>query len=370
MDLQDFVNPILHIELLLATQQENKDDASSGGRNNHFDETLEFNKSDDQILQNFEAYFEDLVTSFNEFNRPEFCKIQEYGQKKYEVEKKELEASRKINLEYQRENKKSQKGKITGNPELQEAMKRNMFKFKNANIIQPKILNFDKMLYNKEFEQSYFYERYMGRIKVKEAANDVISKGLVDHESPVDIVFQKDHVMRKMNVANVKEDFFRSKRDELMKVLREHLHEVKRVREIFDQFKPIYQRDMMMRVRAFINRPENSLELMDQYSDFLNELRRYRKMAMDLPERVCFPLFEIGTALVKEEIQQRIDNYIVNTLWKFEQDLKVRAQSICGSFEEIAGNYDKNLESAEDVVEMETYKSNLQLDMTVLQRNL
>ena len=40
--------------------------------------------------------------------------------------------------------------------------------------------------------------------------------------------------MRKMNVASIKEDFFRQKRDELIKVLREHLHEVKRVREIFD----------------------------------------------------------------------------------------------------------------------------------------
>ena len=64
-----------------------------------------------------------------------------------------------------------------------------MFKFKNANIIQPKVLNFDRMLYNKVFEASYSYERYMGRIKVKEAPSDVISKGLVDHESPVDIVF-------------------------------------------------------------------------------------------------------------------------------------------------------------------------------------
>ena len=70
--------------------------------------------------------------------------------------------------------------------------------------------------------------------------------------------------------------------------------------------------------------------------------------------------------IVKEEIQQRIDNYIISTLWKFEQDLMVRAQSICQNFEEIAGNYDKVLETAEDVVEMETYKSNLQLDMTVL----
>ena len=43
---------------------------------------------------------------------------------------------------------------------------------------------------------------------------------------------------------------------------------------------------------------------------------------------------------------------------------------ICENFEEIAKFYDKILESAEDVVEMETYKNNLQLDMSLLQRNL
>ena len=31
---------------------------------------------------------------------------------------KELEASRKVNLDYQRENKKAQKSKVTNNPEL------------------------------------------------------------------------------------------------------------------------------------------------------------------------------------------------------------------------------------------------------------
>lgn len=65
---------------------------------------------------------------------------------------------------------------------------------------------------------------------------------------------------------------------------------------------------------------------MEQYSEFLNELRRYRKMAMELPERISFPLFEVGTSLVKEEIQSRIDKYMISILWKFECDLKVRAQ--------------------------------------------
>jgi len=64
---------------------------------------------------------------------------------------------------------------------------------------------------------------------------------------------------------------------------------------------------------------------MDEYSEQLNELRRYRAMARQLPEKVSFPLFEIGTALVKEEIQTRIDNYINAILWKFECDLKEKA---------------------------------------------
>ena len=73
MDLQDFVNPIFHLELLLAEQKE--PDESSSRKSHHLDETLEFNKSDEQILHNFEAYFEDLVNCFNDINRPEFCKI-------------------------------------------------------------------------------------------------------------------------------------------------------------------------------------------------------------------------------------------------------------------------------------------------------
>lgn len=109
---------------------------------------------------------------------------------------------------------------------------------------------------------------------------------------------------------------------------------------------------------------------MQDYSTFLNELRRYRALARELPERVAFPLFEIGTSLVKEEIQSRIDKYIISILWRFELDLKTRAKSICENFDEIAKFYDKTLETAEDVVEMDTYKNNLQLDMSLLQRNL
>ena len=107
------VNPIFRLELLLGAQIE--DDYGSGRKSHHFDETLDFNKSDEQILAKFELYFESLVTCFNEFNRPEFCKVQEYNQKKYDVEMKDAEISRKHTRD---EMRKRMSSNITMNPEL------------------------------------------------------------------------------------------------------------------------------------------------------------------------------------------------------------------------------------------------------------
>jgi len=135
-----------------------------------------------------------------------------------------------------------------------------------------------------------------------------------------------------MNVASTSEEFFKNHRRDILKVLRDHLHEVKRVKELFDQFKPIYKNEMQIKVKKFINRSENSLELMNEYSTFLNELRTFRAIARELPERVAFPLFEVGTALVKEEIQNRINKYIIAILRKFENDLKDQAKSIGENF--------------------------------------
>ena len=48
----------------------------------------------------------------------------------------------------------------------------------------------------------------------------------------------------------------------------------------------------------------------------------------------------------------------------------MRAKTICENFEEIRTYYKRELTSAQDVVEMERYKNNLQSDMSHLQRNL
>lgn len=79
MDYQDYVNPIFHLELLLGVMKERDEDlpklGEAPGKTAFLPGSLEFNKSDEQILHAFEEYFEDLVVCFNDFSRPEFCKI-------------------------------------------------------------------------------------------------------------------------------------------------------------------------------------------------------------------------------------------------------------------------------------------------------
>ena len=79
----------------------------------------------------------------------------------------------------------------------------------------------------------------MGRIKVKEAPSDVVSKDLVDKDQQNDTVFSKDVVNRKMSLAHPGEDFFKKQKRDILKVLTNHLHEAKRAREVFDQFRTI-----------------------------------------------------------------------------------------------------------------------------------
>ena len=57
------------------------------------------------------------------------------------------------------------------------------------------------MMYNASFENPLAYEKYMGRIKVKEVPHEVVVKTIVPENQVSDCVFLKDHVKRNFNVA-------------------------------------------------------------------------------------------------------------------------------------------------------------------------
>jgi hypothetical protein len=52
-------------------------------------EELTFNYKDEQILFYFSQYLDEMVTSFNDFPRPEFCKIKQLSKSKYKMYQEE-----------------------------------------------------------------------------------------------------------------------------------------------------------------------------------------------------------------------------------------------------------------------------------------
>jgi len=220
-----------------------------------------------------------MVTSFNEFSRPEFCKIQIYSMKKYEVDQKEQEATRRIQMNSKRNNRRREASKNTSSV-INKAIKAGIFPQQHANIITPQKLDFDQLLYSGKCEGPFAYERYMGRIKCKESPADIVSKDLFDQKHPMfkqqaTSVFSRDSINKFIQVASPSEDFFRHHKNVILGVLREHLREVKRITEIYEQFQPLIRNTLRDRVTDFVSQPSSALEKMQEYSLFLKELRYY-----------------------------------------------------------------------------------------------
>ena len=133
MDYQDYVNPIFHLELLLGVMKEQDGEPPKPGEGQ--DKTaflpgsLEFNKSDEHILHAFEEYFEDLVVCFNDFSRPEFCKIQVYTRKKYEYEMQEQDSTRRVQREYSQGHRRRRGKDGTANPEMAAAFTAGAYRY-------------------------------------------------------------------------------------------------------------------------------------------------------------------------------------------------------------------------------------------------
>ena len=59
---------------------------------------LDFTKKENELLDDFDAYFQNLVTTFNEFPRPEFAKIKLISKKRYEADLEEEARLKKLNI--------------------------------------------------------------------------------------------------------------------------------------------------------------------------------------------------------------------------------------------------------------------------------
>ena len=84
-----------------------------------------------------------------------------------------------------------------------------------------------------------------------------------------------------------------------MTVIRLHLDEIVRVNECFLQFRAVINCEFVDNIDRFVRRTEHPAEKLDQFRSYLDQCRHYQHLARQLPERIAFPMFEIGTRQVK-----------------------------------------------------------------------
>jgi len=149
---------------------------------------------------------------------------------------------------------------------IREAFTSKVFHNSLHSMVTVPSLDFDKILYTEEFDNPFAYEKYMGRIKIEEALHQTNEKRIAPSDlEEGETLFAMESVKRAMEVAHVKEDFFKTKRDKIMNTLRDHLRETKRVHELYEQFKPIIQGEMQERVMNFVQSQSDPLGMATEY---------------------------------------------------------------------------------------------------------
>lgn len=77
----------------------------------------------------------------------------------------------------------------------------------------------------------------------------------------------------------------------------------------------------------------------------IKELKFYQRLSTQLPTIVFFPMFEVGTGAIKDEIQRRLRALLASVFRKFESQMVSRSQSISEKYLQICRYLDKQLKT-------------------------
>jgi len=326
-------------------------------------DTLDFTKKEAEILEDFDLFVLQTLDCLNDLlPRPEFAKVDVLSENRYEAQLEEEARLKKLNIKVKQtisENPKvmppsARSGKSFNDPRLLDTNP-------DSNGLLTKAKNLEAVLYNgSEDAGTNMYRKYLGRIQVKESEKQV--KELVDDNQMG--VFSKSFVEKFFRVADpLNEDCYVQVRNGVRRVLAKHLAESRRVLEFFDQVQPLIKGQLEKKVRDFVleDRKEHL------YEQILKELRWHEKIVLQLPSVVFFPLFEVGTNAVKEELLRRTQTLAAAVFRKYESTTAAKAQTVCDKYAQICRFLDKQLRTPADVVEMDRFKNNLLLEIGNLQ---
>ena len=157
------------------------------------------------MLSYFERHLDSLINSFNDFVRPEFCKVKQISTKKYEADMEDEKRARKFSQK-KPANKASRKLSNAQN-----------------NTFEDMVEHFDNRLSADAKEGRDVYKRYLGRIQVAESEKE--TKILVDEKGLG--AFARPFVEKYFKVATPEEACFAEAKQKVKSMISAHLHEAK-----------------------------------------------------------------------------------------------------------------------------------------------
>ena len=228
MDYQDYVSPVFRLDLLLARDDPSGDDEGRSMQG----VAPKFSRSDDEILAGFAALVDRLVGSFDDFCRPEFCKIAELPASKsgapgHGPASTKLEGTASARVDpYQG---------LSGDSYGQDAAAY------SCGVQQ----DFEKLLYPGVDAGPSIYSKFIGRLEVSES--DRATKGYrreyVRGASLLGprggAVKAPTYIDRFLRVADAGDACYRRAKQDILVVMAAHLKDTKRVLEIYQQFEPV-----------------------------------------------------------------------------------------------------------------------------------
>ena len=175
---------------------------------------------------------------------------------------------------------------------------------------------------------------------------------------------------KKFKIADPTDKVYKKQKEEIIKIIELHLKESKRILEVYQQFEPLICGTLNKKVDTFlnfVNQEDKILRIQDRdYAEIIKEIRFYQKLSRQLPTLLFLPMFEVGTKQVKIAIQTKLDHLLDKVFDNYESKIKSHAKEICETYEKIKERLSKPLLTAQDIVEMDLYKTDLLVQMTSL----
>lgn len=254
---------------------------------------LKYTQDDDWIKASFLKMHEDIVCSFNGLPHPEYVSI---------------------NI-------------------LEEAVDHHM----ETNI--PIEKNFD-----------LFYKKFVPYITMREKKRKKRVQSILETVK-LDEAEERDKYIRINNPSEA--EYVQSSERVLKHVLKLYFDSTQSYK-IFDQFKPIYEKKFVKTITEFLKKDSKYWTIVE-FKDIYVELESFIFLLEKVPNKIFFPLFEIDTTLVKDNLFKTMEELRNKMKDKLEEMFSDKIQHIKTNYDSLYERMREKVTNADEYSEMEQF---------------